>query len=352
MSLDFTPPPGIDVYESQQPQLYAAYISTFCLAVVAVVLRLKCRLGHLRPGLWWDDYMICASLLMTAGNFVAMIICFEDFFLNLFVIEILYTLSVCFTKYSILLFYWRIFNATSIRIPIYIITSIVTGWGIGVIGTTIFQCLPIQGFWDKKIVSVCGVDVNSFFIGNAVPNIVTDWALLLLPLPYIWRLHRNTVQKLAIYATFLLGGFICIISIIRLIIMLRAYKVPSIDVTWVFIGPSTWTAVETNIGVVSACLPSLRPLLRHFGGSTEPKPSSYNHREVGFSGGSGYSYGSAWAKKSPYGRNGTDPSTNEGYSSDRNLTEINVRTSVDVRGEEAACGSRGYSNAGYSNARA
>ncbi|KAM5471791.1 hypothetical protein MauCBS54593_003197 [Microsporum audouinii] len=134
--------------------------------------------------------------------------------------------------------------------------------------------------------------------------------------------------------------------------MLRAYKVPSIDVTWVFIGPSTWTAVETNIGVVSACLPSLRPLLRHFGGSTEPKPSSYNHREVGFSGGSGYSYGSAWAKKSPYGRNGTEPSTNEGYSSDRNLTEINVRTSVDVRGEEAAYGSRGYSNAGYSNARA
>lgn len=74
------------------------------------------------------------------------------------------------------------------------------------IGTTIFQCLPIQGFWDKTIPAVCGVDVNSFFIGNAVPNIVTDWALLLLPLPYIWRLHRNTVQKLAIYATFLLGG--------------------------------------------------------------------------------------------------------------------------------------------------
>ena len=33
--------------------------------------------------------------------------------------------------------------------------------------------------------------------------------------------------------------------------MLDAYKVPSNDVTWVFIGPSTWTAVETNIGIVS-----------------------------------------------------------------------------------------------------
>ncbi|EGD98237.1 integral membrane protein [Trichophyton tonsurans CBS 112818] len=368
MSLDFTPPPGIDLSESRQPQLYAAFISTFCLSVVAVGLRLICRLGHLRPGLWWDDYMICASLLMTAGNFVAMIIWiprglgkhiypyglkgFGDFFLNLFVIEILYTLSICFTKYSILLFYWRIFNATSIRIPIYLITGLVTGWGIGVIGTTIFQCLPIQGFWDKTIPAVCGVDVNSFFIGNAVPNIVTDWALLLLPLPYIWRLHRNTVQKLAIYATFLLGGFICIISIIRLTIMLDAYKVPSIDVTWVFIGPSTWTAVETNIGVVSACLPSLRPLLRHFGGSTEPKPS-YNNREgPGFSGGSGYSYGSAWAKKSPYPRNGTDnTTTTEGYSSDQNLTEINVRTSVDVRGEEIMSGNAGYNLTAYNNAR-
>jgi hypothetical protein len=33
--------------------------------------------------------------------------------------------------------------------------------------------------------------------------------------------------------------------------MLESYKTPSVDVTWVFIGPSTWTAVETNIGIVS-----------------------------------------------------------------------------------------------------
>lgn len=62
--------------------------------------------------------------------------------------------------------------------------------------------------------------------------------------------------------------------------MLNAYKVPSLDETWVFVGPSKWTAVETNIGIVSgvlplqpfaiyflqanyeiACLPSLRPVI-------------------------------------------------------------------------------------------
>jgi hypothetical protein len=72
--------------------------------------------------------------------------------------------------------------------------------------TTILQCEPVHGFWDRDLNPKCGVNVNNFFIGNAVPNIVTDWALLFLPLPYIWRLQRNTVQKLAIYASFLLGG--------------------------------------------------------------------------------------------------------------------------------------------------
>lgn len=55
---------------------------------------------------------------------------------------------------------------------------------------------------------------------------------------------------------------ICIISIVRLIIMLNAYKVPSLDETWVFVGPSKWTAVETNIGIVSGVL-LIQPYAMH-----------------------------------------------------------------------------------------
>ena len=72
--------------------------------------------------------------------------------------------------------------------------------------TTIAQCRPVQGFWDKSIVSRCSVNVYAFFIGNAVPNIVTDWALLILPIPYIWRLHQVRVQKIALCGVFMLGG--------------------------------------------------------------------------------------------------------------------------------------------------
>jgi hypothetical protein len=57
----------------------------------------------------------------------------SHFYINLFVCEILYTLSVCFTKYSVLLFFWRIFGSTNIRIPIYILAFLITAWGLGVV---------------------------------------------------------------------------------------------------------------------------------------------------------------------------------------------------------------------------
>ena len=57
----------------------------------------------------------------------------KHFYLSLFVCEILYTLTLCLTKFSILLFFLRIFGKTNIRIPIYILASIVTGWAIAVV---------------------------------------------------------------------------------------------------------------------------------------------------------------------------------------------------------------------------
>lgn len=52
----------------------------------------------------------------------------------------------------------------------------------------------------------CSVDDYMFFLGNAVPNILTDVALMALPLPYIWRLNRPMAQKVALGGIFVLGG--------------------------------------------------------------------------------------------------------------------------------------------------
>ena len=58
---------------------------------------------------------------------------FSGFTKTPFVGEILYTLTLCFAKYSILAFYRRIF-ATTIKIPVYVLGALVTAWGTGVVG--------------------------------------------------------------------------------------------------------------------------------------------------------------------------------------------------------------------------
>ena len=75
---------------------------------------------------------------------------------------------------------------------------------------TIFQCNPVSSFWerDPNKPSNCIVDDYAFFVGIAVPNIVTDAALLSVPIPFIWRLHRDRPQKIALAGIFMLGGLL------------------------------------------------------------------------------------------------------------------------------------------------
>jgi len=50
------------------------------------------------------------------------------------------------------------------------------------------------------------INIESFFLGQAIPNIVTDGILLALPLPLIWDLHLPKGQKMALSGVFLLGS--------------------------------------------------------------------------------------------------------------------------------------------------
>ena len=78
---------------------------------------------------------------------------------------------------------------------------------------TVFQCLPVNAFWQRydpvnptpPTDYYCGVNDNKFFDGNAIPNIITDAMMMVLPLPYIWKLYLPTAQKLAITSIFVVG---------------------------------------------------------------------------------------------------------------------------------------------------
>ena len=69
---------------------------------------------------------------------------------------------------------------------------------------SILQCIPIRANWDRKVKARC-VHESGYFLGQAIPNIVIDLVLLLLPLHPLWKLHIGLDQKVTLLAVFALG---------------------------------------------------------------------------------------------------------------------------------------------------
>lgn len=173
--------------------------------------------------------------------------------------EILYTLTLILAKCGFLALYWRIFNYRSLRISVLVTASIVTIWGIATLVTSFLSCIPTSGFWDKSIQFSCHVNTNKFFTATSVINMLTDGWVLSLPIPYIFKLQTSLGQKLSLSALFVLGGFMTLASVLRLV-SLAQDDPRNPDETWEFAEVILWSGLEMNLAIVSVNLACLRPL--------------------------------------------------------------------------------------------
>lgn len=82
----------------------------------------------------------------------------------------------------------------------------VSAYGISVIVTGIFSCYPIQFYWDKSIRGGRCIDALPWGVSNIALNVVTDLAVVALPLHILKDLRLSRREKLAIQGTFLVGG--------------------------------------------------------------------------------------------------------------------------------------------------
>ncbi|KAJ6067411.1 uncharacterized protein N7446_004448 [Penicillium canescens] len=98
-----------------------------------------------------------------------------------------------------------------------------------------------------------------------------DLLVLCLPIPMAWRVKTTVRQKWVLTGVFLLGGFVCVVSILRIV----SFDLSDVnDPTYTSIDPSTWSSVEQSLGIICACLPTLRPLIRRLLGSSVASLSS------------------------------------------------------------------------------
>ena len=68
-----------------------------------------------------------------------------------------------------------------------------------------FQCFPVNRAWRPSIDGGC-VNMDRLYLGNAIPNVLTDLILIFTPLPLILGLSVTTAQRLSLYAVFTIGG--------------------------------------------------------------------------------------------------------------------------------------------------
>ncbi|KAJ8066897.1 hypothetical protein OCU04_004282 [Sclerotinia nivalis] len=188
--------------ETQQPTIWGLGIAFTIIAIAAVVLRFQARRIKAQK-LEIDDWTILAALTTYA-------------------LELLTWPAVGMTKISVLLMYR-------------------------------LSCTPIASQWNFNLEFTC-MNQEALFTTALATDVATDFLVLSLPMYKVWKLQIPTIRKIFIIGIFLLGGLVYTVL----------DDFPEADTTWIYAPVFYWTIIETNVGVLSACLPTLRPLQEQF----------------------------------------------------------------------------------------
>ncbi|KAK6063638.1 CFEM domain-containing protein [Seiridium cupressi] len=184
-----------------------------------------------------------------------------DFGMYFYVMAILYFLQVTLLKMSLLFFYLRIFPEKMIKRLLWGTVWFNAAFGLFFVVLTIFQCQPVSFYWTKwdgEHEGKC-IGINGIAWANAGISIALDIWMLAIPLSQLRKLQLHWKKKVGVALMFIVGAFVTVVSILRLqsLVIFADTENPS----WDYLGVSNWSVVEINVGIICACMPSLRVIL-------------------------------------------------------------------------------------------
>ncbi|KAI1174106.1 hypothetical protein F4777DRAFT_408868 [Nemania sp. FL0916] len=174
--------------------------------------------------------------------------------------EIILTLSISFIKFSILWFYHKLFSIDQkLRRAIHIISAICLAWLLTFVLVIVFQCTPVQAFWEQLDDPKYCLVAPRIFLGYEISNLFIDVVILCIPIGAVSQMHLP--KKLTVIGIFLLGSIVCIASILRLTAI---WKLPNpardFNLGLVYL----YADVQLGLAILAACLPTYGPLLKAF----------------------------------------------------------------------------------------
>ncbi|OBT67846.1 hypothetical protein VE03_02516 [Pseudogymnoascus sp. 23342-1-I1] len=266
------------------------------LAIISTAIRIFTRV-RVQGNAAIDDYMMLGALACSIAMAAAVLdmlrwglgmhiwnVPLADFygmshFLYMYLMSaILYCAATGMAKTSILLFYLRIFPSKTFHWVVWGLVAFTVSFSTASVFVSIFGCTPVQASWEVEFATAVGNCINHpiYYFVQAGFGILIDFVTVITPMPVLWGLQLGLKQKMGVAGILTTGGFVCIISIIRLYslsVILRTH-----DLTYDTPPALMWCVIELNMSIVGGCIATFKPFFRKY--FPRVLGSSHNQAEI------------------------------------------------------------------------
>ncbi|KAI1131064.1 hypothetical protein F5Y10DRAFT_89233 [Nemania abortiva] len=260
-----------DHISESQIEIIALTVVFHFLAIVSVVGRFIAR--YFTPGtrLWWDDWTILVSSLIASAYLVLLTLAqtvggagyhidtySRDQLVTYLKLTLagttIYNFTIVFSKASLLFLYERIFSVERrLYIWIQIMKGLLVAYLISGVGTLIFGTNPVEAQW-KYWIPHTTINQTASYVVFGIANLLFDVIILAIPQSKVWKLNQTLKRRLSLSLVFLLGGFVCISTIVRLTSLAT---INPADLPYSLQWPAIWTSIEIYLSIICACLPTV-----------------------------------------------------------------------------------------------
>ncbi|KAJ4205952.1 hypothetical protein NW759_014429 [Fusarium solani] len=248
--------------------LLIAWCSSFTHAVFVIIFAVK---GALHPDI--DYTLINWKVDVTEVEFITRMIWSSVF---------PFFTSLYFCKFALLATYLQLFPRfmKKLRVALYVAIAYCLSGYLVSMSVQLFLCWPIEGNWSfaSNPAVVCEPKIigTIFYIAWSL-HFTANLSIIILPFFILKNLQVKRKTMVGIYAIFSLGIIDIAFSLTRfLTIHLGSGGFKPLTLIQI------WSILDENMALIIACLPSLRPYLRHgFKSSSAEVSYGYGNRSTG-----------------------------------------------------------------------
>ncbi|KAH8765411.1 hypothetical protein F5883DRAFT_674707 [Diaporthe sp. PMI_573] len=266
--------------DDRVPDIIAVATVGITISTIAVTLRFWSRAVTGTLNFWWDDWLILTTTIFSHA-FQALGLAWTSFGLGQHIENVafsavlpgnymshasitLYAICIWLIKLSALFLYARIFKQSrTLRRILWALGIAVTAWMVCTVIIPWFNCTPVSKTLDPFGPGYC-FDRMPWYLASAFINAFIDLAILLTPMPTIWRLQMTRRKKISVTFVFLLGYCSAFLSFARFIMIIRDPLLMSVEMAadpyWRTIPLILISFLEAPVAIVALCAPAIGQL--------------------------------------------------------------------------------------------